>query len=440
MPQISVNGSLKSLGAPSVSLSTGMDVSGTLGKVTLGLASGMISVQGAGAGQSSFTFDGARNLTLNSPNQGIASIRTGFWYDDRSHTVTTPLLGSLRVSHSFEPRLVVGSPAAPTTAKVLGSATIGAGTLGEWNIHGSAGPISVRYFGGNVEIDGAAASVRTMDYLGLEGEPGSHALTFGGKTSIKAAGERINIRQGATLHTASTAPTYDLAGLAGYNHAGQQWTYNASYRGGMGIGQTTASTWTQAGSNGSITMYTRIDELLSSMAWTAGPSGTVLNRLGLDAPELGELYLHFSAPYETAGGALTSRSTATSTASVYGTWENPMNLDAQYGSVFVSLGGTATLRVKSLGYEDVAVDYGEGHYLAQKLEMKVAIAKAPMTVYVQGRSMRGSYKLVQTQTVWCVPGLGIVKQQGVVTLGIAAAGQGGSGTVRSTMVLSDHSG
>lgn len=214
----------------------------------------------------------------------------------------------------------------------------------------------------------------------------------------------------------------DLADLLMYDAAGAQWTYAVKARGGgavplLGKG-TLVTTVTDQGSGSyhvedqAYTEGGTFDEERQWFNWTRNANGLTKHQHGLDVDSYG-LTLSFSGGLNVFPETLLAKQTHTD--------EAGMDLDIEAGWNDLSLSGSADVATTLLGYEEVTTPAGV--FWAAKLKVKTTMVAREKMDTVYGRRTVGM-RLVQNDTLYAAPNLGVVKFNGKLNVTVSLQGIG----------------
>jgi hypothetical protein len=245
---------------------------------------------------------------------------------------------------------------------------------------------------------------------------------------------------------------FELEELLGYDNLGAKWIYNSDYKysivmpgdkqsdSGTTLAKVQVSNIKKAFNGascnevsvsvpGSTPYYTYWSLDSNNILWSGMTMGSSLSKFGYD------IYTDVALPQQVAIGKSYSDS---------GPFTGNIHLDlGAYGLTFTmtSFMGTATQSLKMTGYENVSVPYG--NYSAVKGQYTQTIKGTYIYSsfdHSNGKTTGGLGKFTSTttQTIWSVPGLGVVKNDSKMNVTISAMGYSIVIDVKEANALKTH--
>jgi hypothetical protein len=358
-------------------------------------------------------FDQVQDLNLVSLTP-IKSLIATEWIDneDPVDEVSAPSIASLQIKGNrrnliagdFDADLyLTGAAVEPTlkNGKIIGS------QRNTFTVDGDVGTLAINYLRGDVQVNGSAKNIKTLDPLALiaDANPLFGQIDITGVAAIKGYKDTIKCTTGCTIYSRSSPYLYSPEELSLYNTPAASWTYNCQY------------TATESGVTTTATeeVYTTVEdvnddyyEIITSAAgvgltfgWLKDGDATNITKWIIEVgDDVFDINLVNTA---VTPESLRVKTTYKSSGTYTGAFSNdvePLEGDMQ---------GTTTSTAKLLGHEQITTDYGT--YMTAKLQQTLKLKGTISNISYGGSLYTFSFSATFDQISWSDPSIGYVKYQ-----------------------------
>lgn len=323
----------------------------------------------------------------------------------------------------------------PAGGLALGSADI-AGTLGGTaTVHGSVGALRLGSLRADLAIDGDAKSITVNSPLAITPVEGAEigSLHVGGTAGIKNGRESFRFSN-STMYSRETNQ-YSLEELRGYNVTGNSWEYLMAHSGVGDQGHCTDSVTVNAVRGGSheafkVTMPVGIDSATVRTGWYSDADGVHMDSWQANWDTNRVTVSFVNPPLVSPAGIMPGQKVSSSSLFI-GDWTMPYNGMAVSG---IS-SGTGKIETRRIGHEQITVPAGT--FMAVKFQTSMKVSGHSEFEY-KDSFYGGTFRAVETQTWWSVPGVGIIKGDVSTSVRIAARGMTFSWATSSSREMTAH--
>jgi hypothetical protein len=406
---ITVEGSINSILASKTNIHGNITVEGSINKLFINNVSGPSEITiaaGQNSIQANIKMGSVKDLILTSDTT-VNLLMAANWQDTDliNDKITVPTINSLQIKGDFGAELnITGS---------LNNAKIG-GTFSSENavIAGSVNKMTINKLHGKLVINGSVGYIKILEHLMLsipqEGFIGS--IEVKGSGLVSSAKEKFNVSNN-TLYVCGSNQ-YNIKEVCRYDKQNERWIYISTYKVGKSI---TSASSTVINSDTDNSGYTEVTNNNSAASlrnlWLTNSSGTYLSKWSVET-DFGSIEL-------TPQSLLTSpqyfalKQTYKSSSPLTGVWNISIPGET---SLIANISGTVNSTCRLAKHEKISVSYGS--YICARIDITLAI-KGTITVTDNGSTYSGAVNILQKQTIWANPDVGVLKEMANMSIKVS---------------------
>lgn len=383
---------------------------------TNGAINSLVAAQWDGG---SIRADSLHNLSINGRRANVAK-KTGYLAGD------------------FEAGLSLLALQVQAGQKTLASGKVAGNVGGTVGIAGDVGRLSAGTLSGQLTIDGQAV-VKLNNLLSINPPAGGSVgqLHIAGQASVTGGKQKFKF-SGDDLYTVVNN-TYSLADLLNLSSPGFSGNYDFT---SAGNGQSDSGVLTMAvasapDSIGASDAYglglANGSELEMEGWWLTSGGQTQLAQWWLNTRDMGQSEMTFTTPLAVPDDLAVGQNYSSTSMGITGQW--PVNMGDESTPDWQTINvtsGTATMIASAAGVEQIIVNGSA--YLAVKLTITLKMSGAGEMDY--NGSHAATYNVTDNETIWAVPGGGVVQMTSSIRMNGSLPGSGsGSFSTKTTLTL-----